>query len=157
MTLRDFQVTRGPNGRQRMSGKTQSHSGFQWACLELKPDGTTIEHVGTGRKAVKYPELGPTERQRMTRLKDWWVYVAKPQGMSGDSTVGETVSQYGSNGKIAKRATVGEMKPFAFYDLVAEVSQIAFRQSFRVNGLEFVPSIRCCIPQKVMPELWPCM
>jgi hypothetical protein len=114
------------DGRQRISGKTQSRSGFQWACLELKANGSTVEHVGTGRNAVKFPELGAMERHSMARLKDWWVYVARPPGSTGDSTVGGTVSQYTSNGKNAKRATVGEMNPFAFYDLVAEVIRIAF-------------------------------
>lgn len=89
--------------------------------MELKPDGSTIEHVGTGRYALRYPELGSQERHYMARLKDWWVYVAKPEGLSGSAMLGGPETSQVYNGKQEKRVTVSEMVPGGFYDVVVEV------------------------------------
>jgi len=142
--LLTIQITQGSAGRQRVSGKTQSNSGFQWACLELKADGRTVEHVGTGRNAIKYPELGPMERHAMARLKDWWCLLVRNEAGPESAMVGALESQHMINGKTEKRVTVSEIKPAFFYDLVVEVGLVRCDSEYRAGLIVCRYPIRSC-------------
>jgi hypothetical protein len=114
------QVTAAPEGRRRLGGRTQGRGGWQWACLALNSDDTYTEHYGTGRQAIKLPIISPQEKQAMMRLKDWWIYIARPE--IGGNTDGD-------NGPVEIRAVGGdkrikmsEMTAGVFCDLVVEVS-----------------------------------